>query len=308
MPESVPVFDGGPDGLRRDLGGYRAADPRVDWPNGGRLAVSFVINVEEGAELFLGDGDERNESAYEINELVENAPDLAMSSHFDYGSRRGWNRIRGEFLERGAVATINACGRAVAATPWIAQQAVEDGHEIAAHGWRWERHAGMEENHERDVIARTNQVLAEISGERVRGWHVRSSASVNTRRLLIEQGIEYDSNAYDDDVPVAMTVGGVPHVVLPYGFDTNDMRFFTGHFIRDADFADYCIAAIDQLRLEARTATRMLTIGLHTRIIGRPGRIAGLARVLDHLAGAPEVWIARRDRIADHWRSVADWG
>lgn len=296
---------GSEDGLARDFRGYGGAPPNVRWPGGNRLAVSFVVNIEEGAEYSLRTGDPSNETIYETVEVIEGVPNLAMESHFTYGTRAGWPRIR-EVLRRHSVrATLNACGRAIALSPWIAQEAVADGHEVSAHGWRWERQATMSEPEEREVIAKTVAALSAAAGTPPVGWNTRSSASVATRRLLVEHGgFLYDSNAYDDDVPYVVTVKDRPHVVLPYAFDTNDMRFFGGRgFVHAEDFARYCISAFDRLYAEGETQPRMMSIGLHLRIIGRPARIGGLEQVLAHMGSHAGVWFARRDEIAHAWRA-----
>ncbi|MEM8854848.1 MAG: polysaccharide deacetylase family protein, partial [Pseudomonadota bacterium] len=276
----------------RDFKGYGDRPPPVQWPGGARLAVSVVVNVEEGAELSLHDGDERNEHIYEAVEAVENARDLCMESHFEYGPRAGWPRIREVLRERGVRATVNACGRALLKTPWIAQEAVADGHEVAAHGWRWERHVHMDEATERNAIARTVDAITTTAGAPPVGWHTRSATSMRTRDLLIEQGgFLYDSNAYNDDLPYVVETAGGPHVVLPYAFDTNDMRFHNrGGFVFGSDFARYGIDAFDRLYREGARAPRMLSIGLHTRIIGRPARIGGLEALLDHALSHDGVW------------------
>jgi peptidoglycan/xylan/chitin deacetylase (PgdA/CDA1 family) len=200
---------------------------------------------------------------------------------------------------------MNCCARAIAYSPWLAEEAVADGHEISSHGWRWERQAHMSEAEERGVIAKAVAVLGDAAGTPPVGWHTRSATSVNTRRLLVEHGgFLYDSNAYDDDVPYVVDVGGRRHVVLPYAFDTNDMRFFNSYaFVQGNDFATYCIAAFDRLLAEGQDQPRMMSIGLHLRIIGRPGRIAGLETFLAHAASKPGVWFARRDEIAHAWRA-----
>ncbi len=288
----------------RDFAGYRQSEPAIRWPNGARLAVSVVVNVEEGAELSLAAGDEANEFIYEAAERVEGVRDLCMESHYEYGTRRGWARIRKALKDHGVTATLNANGRALAYSPWIAEEAVADGHEISAHGWRWERHVHMDEATERRAIARTVAAIAAAAGKPPVGWHTRSATSPNTRRLLCEQGgFLYDSNAYNDDCPFMAEAGGREIVVLPYAFDTNDMRFQPGGaFVHAEDFARYCIAAFDRLYAEGAEGPRMLSIGLHLRIIGRPARIGGLEQLLTHMASKPGVWFARRDAIAHHWR------
>ncbi len=273
------------------------------WPGDGRLAVSIVVNFEEGAELSIAAGDERNEHIYEAVERVDGRPDPCMDSHFAYGINEGWPRIRALLRRYGVKATLNSCGRAVATHPWLAREAAADGHEVSAHGWRWETHAGMDEETERFAIARTVEAIEAATGRPPVGWHTRSAASINTRRLLIEHGgFLYDSNAYDADVPRIETVLGRQHVVLPYAFDTNDMRFFNqGGFVFAEDFTRYCQSAFDRLHAEAAERPRMLSIGLHLRIIGRPARIGGLDQLLCAMATKPGVWFARRDEIARAW-------
>jgi allantoinase len=291
---------------RRDFAGYRDGAPVMRWPNGAGLAVSIVVNIEEGAELSLGDGDEANESIYEAVEQVNGARDLCMESHFEYGPRAGWPRIRDALQRRDIPATLNACGRALERTPWIAAEAAADGHEIAAHGYRWERHVHMDEAQERQAIHRTVAAITKTAGKPPLGWHTRSATSDRTRDLLIEQGgFLYDSNAYNDDLPYLVSTQAEPHIVLPYAFDTNDMRFFNrGGFVFGTDFARYCIDAFDRLHMESRHAPRMLSVGLHTRIIGRPARIGGLEAFLDHAMAAGDVWFATRAQIAHAWRAA----
>lgn len=285
--------------MRRDLKGYFGAEPAPCWPDDARLAVSFVVNIEEGAELSIGDGDERNEARYEAVEEVKGAPDPCMESHFGYGPRQGYKRIADAFDRYGVKATFSTCGRAADRTPWLIRDAVARGHEVSCHGWRWENHAGWDADKERAVIAKTHAALTEIAGVSPVGWHTRSATSPHTRALLVEHGgFTYDSNAYDDDIPYMEG----SHVVLPYAFDTNDMRFSPGGgFVQARDFSDYVIAGFDRLYAEGATAARMMSIGLHLRIIGRPARIGGLETVLAHIAATPSVWIARRRDIARHW-------
>jgi len=288
----------------RDFRGYGDQTPDVSWPNKARLALSIVVNIEEGAELSLSAGDEANEFIYEAAEKVEGVRDLCMESHYEYGMRRGWARIRAALKAHSASATLNACGRALAYSPWLAREAVADGHEISSHGWRWERQVHMDEPHERSVIARAVEAINATAGVPPVGWHTRSATSPNTRRLLMEHGgFLYDSNAYDDDMPRIVTDRERDLVILPYAFDTNDMRFQPGGgFVHGDDFARYCIACFDRLYAEGADEPRMMSVGLHLRIIGRPGRIAGLETFLGYAASKPGVWFARRDEIAHAWR------
>lgn len=296
----------------RDMRGYHGAEPPVRWPNGAQLAVSLVVNIEEGAELSLAAGDASNEFIYEAVERVEGSRDLCMESHYAYGTRRGWGRIRAALGAHAVQATLNACGRALHHSPWIATEAMADGHEVSSHGWRWERQVNMPEAEERQVIARAVAAITTAAGTPPVGWHTRSATSVNTRRLLLEHGgFLYDSNAYDDDTPYMSSIAGRDIVILPYAFDTNDMRFQPGGgFVQADDFARYCMAAFDRLYAEGAHGPRMLSIGLHLRIIGRPARIGGLERLLDHMARHQGVWFATRRQIAEAWRrgmGLAPW-
>ena len=287
----------------RDFLGYGGHVPDAQWPRRARVAVSFVVNVEEGAELSLSAGDERNESVYEVADEVTGVPDACMETHFEYGTRAGYWRIMDALERFGVTATLSACGRALEVSPWLAADAVRRGHEIAAHGYRWERHAHMTEDDERAVIARTVTAITAAAGARPVGWHTRSTPSPHTRRLLVEDGFLYDSDAYSDDLPFFVDVGGRAHVVIPYSFDTNDMHFHQGRqrFVTAGDFAEYVIDAFDTLWREGGTTPKMLSIGLHLRMIGRPGRIRGLERVLEHMRDKGATWFARRDAIARHW-------
>jgi peptidoglycan/xylan/chitin deacetylase (PgdA/CDA1 family) len=293
-------------GRSRDFRGYGDAPPHPRWPGAARLAVSLVVNVEEGAELALSAGDERNESRYEVDDEVAGAVDPCMESHFEYGTRAGYWRIMALLDRFGVPATVSACARALERSPWLARDALARGHEIACHGYRWESHAGMSEAVERAVIARSVATITRVAGVRPVGWHTRSASSVNTRRLLAEEGgFRYDSDAYDDDLPYLVRVSGRPHVVIPYSFDTNDMRFQAGGgFTLAGDFATYVTDAFDWLWREGERAPKLLSIGLHLRIVGRPGRIGALERILEHVTARGGVWVARRDAIADHWRAI----
>ena len=292
------------DSLSRDFLGYRGKTPLPDWPGKARVAVSVIVNYEEGAELSILDGDERNEKVYEVIEEVKNAPDPCMMSHFEYGSRSGYWRIMDTLDRHGVKATLSSCARAVERTPELTIDALARGHEVSCHGYRWETHAGMSEAEERAVIARTVKIIKEATGQIPVGWHTRSASSPNTRRLLCEHGgFIYDSDAYCDDLPFVLQVLGRPHVVLPHSFDNNDMRFGPGGgFTHADDFARYCIDSYDCLWREGSTNPKMMSVSLHTRFIGRPGRIAGLEKFLEHVQKKGGAWFARRDEIARHWR------
>jgi peptidoglycan/xylan/chitin deacetylase (PgdA/CDA1 family) len=287
----------------RNFVGYGDAKPHPHWPGEARVAVSFVVNFEEGAEYAVSDGDDHNEAIYEVENRLVGVPDLCLDSHFEYGARAGWWRVMEAFARHDVKVTVSACGRAVERTPVFAQDAIRRGHEVSAHGWRWESHAGMSEKVERERISRTVAAIAAATGVRPIGWHTRSSPSLNTRRLLIEEGgFLYDSDAYNDDLPYTLAIGERRHVGTPYAFDTNDMQFLnTNRFRGAADFADYVLEAFEVLHREGAEAPKMMSIGLHLRMIGRPGRVGALERILSAMRARGDVWIARRDDIARHW-------
>ena len=288
----------------RDFAGYRGTPPNPEWPGAARVAVSVVVNFEEGAELAISQGDERNEASYEVTREVVDHADPCMEFHYEYGTRAGYWRIM-EVLDRhGVKATVSSCGRAVEQSPWLVRDAHKRGHEVACHGWRWEQHYFMTEDEERAVIGRTVAEITAACGERPVGWHTKSTPSNNTRRLLVEEfGFLYDSDAYNDDLPYFVDINGRRHVVVPYAFDTNDMRF---HFGNDPmkvgdDFAQYVTDAFEWLWKEGEKAPKMMSIGIHLRRTGRPGRIGGLDRLLGQIREHGSVWFARRRDIAEHW-------
>lgn len=288
----------------RDFRGYGGRPPQPRWPGEARVAVSVVINFEEGAELTISGGDERNESRYEMVAEVVGFPDPCMESHYEYATRAAYWRVMDALDRHGVKGNISACGKAVETSPWLVQDAHARGHEISCHGYRWVQHYHMAIEQEREAIARTVRAITEATGVRPVGWHTRSAPSVNTRRLLAgEFGFLYDSDAYNDDLPYFVMVEGRRHVVVPYAFDTNDGRFDSGSDpMKTADhYAAYCIAAFDCLWREAETAPKMMSIGIHLRKMGRPGRIGALDRIFAHMNQKGGVWYARRKDIAQHW-------
>lgn len=292
----------------RDFRGYGNTFPSVRWPNSAAVAVSFVLNFEEGAEFSMADGDARNEGVYEVID-PRTEPDPCIDSHFEYATRTAWWRIADLFTQAGAPFTLSSCGQAVARNPWLARDAVARGHEVSAHGHRWQSHAGMDLATERAAIDASIDAIQTITGKRPVGWHTRSAATPNTRALLVERGFLYDSDAYNDDTPYYVAVNGKRHLVLPYAFDTNDMQFqHTQRFATAGSFSEYVCDAFDWLAREGRSAPRMLSIGLHLRMIGRPGRMKALETILNHLQASGTAWIATREQIARHWLEHAPEG
>lgn len=292
----------------RDFVGYGFEQPDIAWPNGARLAVSVVVNFEEGAEQQVGYGDPESERIGEVISVV--APgtrDIGQEQIFAYGMRAGLPRLLDALDERRLPATFFMCGKAVETVPDLAREVVERGHEGAVHGWRWRPHADYRTREaEAADLDRCVAVIEAATGSRPVGFFCRGSESLHTRGLLAERGFLYTSNAFDDDIPYA----DPDHpglVVLPYALDSNDMKFFHPNgFVRAREMVEYVEDALATLLAEARRGrTRLLNVGFHLRIAGRPARFPAFAGVLDTLAGlGDDVWVARREDIAAAWRNA----
>ncbi len=289
----------------RDLVGYGPDPPFADWPGGSRVALNFVINFEEGSELSIPDGDGISESGLTDGPNTPFGPgkrDLAAESMFEYGSRAGFWRLMRLFDERSLPTTIFACARALERNPLAAKAIVVAGHDICCHGWRWVMHSDLNESEERDHIRRAVESLERTVGGPPLGWYCRYTRSINTRRLLVEHGgFLYDSDSYNDDLPYWTNEYGRPHLVIPYTMVNNDANFLRGNLSDGEDFYRFARGGIEQLRSEGGTAPKMMSIGLHMRIAGHPGRAHGLARLLDHVRSLDDVWVCRRIDIAHHW-------
>ena len=286
----------------RDFRGYGRNVPNISWPGGKKIAVSFVLNFEEGSEFSIGDGDDHNEGIYEVIDCEQGARDFCIESHFEYGTRVGYWRIVDTLDRFNAKITVSACGKAAERSPWLVKDAVERGHEIAGHGYRWQTHAKMTLDEEREEIAKCVNAIKNCSGKAPVGWHTRSERSQNTRKILIEQGFIYSDDAYNDETPYFVSVEDKLHLILPYSFDTNDMQFQnTNRFNTAKSFATYVCDAFDWLALRESHIPRVMTIGLHLRMITRPGRMFALEKILEHITGSGKAWIAPREEIAKHW-------
>jgi peptidoglycan/xylan/chitin deacetylase (PgdA/CDA1 family) len=293
----------------RDLLGYAGRPPKVEWPNGARLAVQLAVNFEEGAENSVEAGDPVAEQIGEVTTVVKpGVRDIGQEQLFAYGMRSGIWRMLDVFDHYAMPATFWMCGYAVQRVPQIARRVVEAGHEPAVHGWRWRPHCEFTDPQaERESIKRCLDVTEQATGVRPVGFFCRGSQSAYTRDLLIDLGFEYDSNAMDDDLPYwAKSSTGRAILAVPYAFDTNDMKFYHPNgFVTQDEFVGYVRHAIDALLDEgARSSPKMLTIAYHLRISGRPARIGALTRVLSYLQSLGDaVWVARRCDIARFWRS-----
>jgi putative urate catabolism protein len=291
-------------GYPRDLVGYGARPPHPRWPGGARIAVSFVLNVEEGGENSVLHGDPASETF--LSEIIgaQAFPDrhLSMESLYEYGSRAGVWRILRLFEQTGLPLTVFGVARALQANPELVSAIVGAGHEIAGHGLRWISYQDVDIDTERAHLAEAVRILTELVGHPPAGWYTGRD-SPNTRRLVVEHGgFRYDSDSYADDLPMWVDVDGTPQLVIPYTLDTNDMRFASPQgFNTGEHFFTYCRDAFDVLYAEGATAPKMLSIGLHARIIGRPARFGALQRLVAYIAAHPDVWVCRRVDIARHW-------
>jgi putative urate catabolism protein len=289
----------------RDLIGYGARAPDPRWPGGARLALQIVMNYEEGGERSILHGDDFAEAF--LQEVVGMQPlkgvrNMQVESIYEYGTRVGFWRLMRLFAERDVKISVFAVGMALERHPQAAAALVEAGHEVVSHGWRWIDYQFVGEDEEREHIRLAIESLTKATGSRPRGWYT-GRLSPNTRRLVVEEGgFLYDSDAYNDDLPYWVLVSGKPHLVIPYTLDNNDMKFgMPQGFNTGDDFFTYLRDAFDVLYAEGATAPKMMSVGLHMRLAGRPGRFAALRRFLDHVQRHRDVWICRRIDIAHHW-------
>jgi putative urate catabolism protein len=293
----------------RDLIGYGRNPPHADWPNRARVAVQFVLNYEEGGENCVLHGDAGSEQF--LSEIVgaTSYPErhLSMESIYEYGSRVGVWRILREFERRGLQLTVFGISMALQRHPDVTQAFVELGHEIACHGWRWIHYQSMDEATEREHLRIGMQIIEQLTGQRPQGWYTGRD-SPNTRRLVVDDGgLLYDSDYYGDELPFWTRVSRsdgreVDHLVVPYTLDANDMRFATPQgFNTGEHFLQYLKDSFDVLYAEGEDSPKMMSIGMHCRLLGRPGRFRALQQFLDHIERHDRVWVCRRIDIARHW-------
>ena len=294
----------------RDLIGYGDNPPHPHWPGNARIALSFVLNYEEGGERNVLHGDTESEAF--LSEMVAAQPlqgqrNMSMESLYEYGSRAGVWRVLKLFRQARIPLTVFAVAMAAQRHPDVIRAMVADGHEICSHGYRWIDYQDVDEALEREHMREAIRILTAISGQRPLGWYTGRTGP-NTRRLVMEEGgFLYDSDAYDDDLPYWQpgSMPDTPHLVIPYTLDTNDMRFTQVQgFNKGDDFFDYLKDAFDVLYAEGIDAPKMLSVGLHCRLIGRPGRLASLKRFIEYVQGHEQVWCARRVDIARHWQQI----
>jgi putative urate catabolism protein len=296
------------DSPARDFVGYAGDPPHARWPDEARIAVNFVLNYEEGGEYSVFDGDGRSESALtEVSaaRVPEGQRDFGSEGMYEYGSRVGFWRLARAFEARGWPMTVFASAVALERNPAAAQFIRAQGWDVCAHGWRWIEHYKLDEATEREHIRKAVASIRRSVGERPYGWYCRYAPSAHTRRLLIEEGgFLYDSDSYNDELPYWVETRGAPHLVLPYSLVTNDVKLTAGLFTGD-DFFALLRDAFDVLYAEGASRPKMMSVGLHPRLVGHPARAAGLFRFMEHVAARERVWVCRRLDVARHWRAHA---
>jgi len=286
----------------RDLIGYGVTPPHPKWPNDARLALNIVVNYEEGSESSMHEDGFSETGLTEMPTSAVKDRDLGAESMFEYGSRVGFWRILRLVQERNLPMTIFGCALALERHPPAAEAIRKARFDVCCHGWRWIKHYELAEAEEREHIKRAIESLQKSVGERPLGWYCRYAPSVNTRRLLVEEGgFLYDSDAYNDELPYWVHVGGKPHLIVPYSMTNNDSKYMRSGMTTSDQFFSLCRDAFDMLYAEGKTQPKMMSVGLHMRITGHPARASGLARFLDHVLKHPDVWVCRRSDIARHW-------
>jgi peptidoglycan/xylan/chitin deacetylase (PgdA/CDA1 family) len=286
----------------RDLVGYAGDPPHARWPRDARIAVNFVINYEEGSEYNAEDDGFSEGTLTESGTRDVKGRDLAAEGMFEYGSRVGFWRVKRIFDERQIPLTVFGCALALERNPNVAAAIRESQWDVCSHGWRWVKHYELTEDEERHHIHMAIDSMKKTLGARPLGWYCRYGPSLHTRRLLVEEGgFLYDSDAYNDELPYWVRVENTPHLVVPYSLTANDVKFGSGGLFTADDYFTFVKDGFDVLYREGSTRPKMMSLGLHLRLIGHPSRAAGLERVLDYMKKHEGVWFARRLDIAQHW-------
>ncbi len=286
----------------RDFIGYGRNTPKFEWPHGARLALNIVVNYEEGAERNPLDGDPvREESSEAAYPARPGEREIVQESVSEYGSRVGIYRCIDLFDKYQVSPTIFACALALERNPPVTAEFVHRDYDIVSHGYRWINHLGFTEDQEREQIRKAKESFARTIHRPVLGWFNRSPQTVATRRILAEEGFLFDSQAVNDDIPYFQEVKGRPFLIVPYAVEVNDFRFWRGSMFTARDFETYCIDSFDTLYRESARTPRMMSVGLHSKIIGRPGRVGGLERFLSYVRQHSDVWLASRTDIARFW-------
>ena len=289
----------------RDLRGYGRSPPDANWPKGARIALQFVINYEEGAEMCVLHGDRSSEAF--LSEIVGALPypdarHMNMESLYEYGARAGFWRLHRLFSDRGLPVTVFAVAMAIERNPDVVAAMQDAEWEIASHGYRWIDYQFVDEAVEREHLSKAIKVHSKVTGERPLGWYLGRCSPRSHDLISEEGGFVYSADSYADDLPYWDRRGKRPQLIVPYTLDANDMRFATAQgFNSGQQFFDYLKDSFDVLYAEGAAKPKMMSVGLHCRLVGRPGRAAALERFLDYVAGFDDTWICRRIDIARHW-------
>ncbi|MBA2482933.1 MAG: polysaccharide deacetylase family protein [Nitrosomonas sp.] len=290
--------------LPRDFIGYGKSPPHAKWPNSARLAINFAVNIEEGAERSVLEGDKTSENyltELALRQALNGERDYFSESIFEYGSRCGIWRLLNLFEQHNLKITAWACGLALQKNPLLAAHLSANGHEIAGHGYRWIDYRNIPPEIERQHIAKTIRIIEHYTGEKPYGWYTGRKSEI-TRNLLVEAGIRYDSESYADDLPYWQFVERQAHLIIPYTFDVNDAKYFlTTGWMSGEDFLIYLQNTVRYLYREGEHCPKMMTVALHARISGHPGRAEVIHRFLEFLQKFPQIWVATRQQIAQHW-------
>ncbi|WP_430335863.1 polysaccharide deacetylase family protein [Rhodococcus sp. ACT016] len=298
------IVDMGQHPYPRDLRGYADTPPEQCWPNGARLALNFVLNYEEGAENTLLNGDTQSENY--IHEIPATTPlfrqrDVNAESVYDYGARVGVWRLLRIFEQAQIPVTVFAVGHALALNPRVGRAFATAGHEVASHHWRWKNYIDVDPSVEKEHIQRSIEVITELTGTAPVGWY-SGRGSLHSRELAAAAGFKYDSDAYDDELPHWQLVNDKPQLIIPYTLDVNDFRFsLPSGYATGADFEQHMRDTFDVLYSESAQTPRMMSVGLHPRMAGRPGRARALQRFIAYVKEVDGVWICTRAQIAEHW-------
>jgi peptidoglycan/xylan/chitin deacetylase (PgdA/CDA1 family) len=298
------VHGGAGAGPVRDLTGYADSVPVVRWPGRARIAISLVINIEEGSEVAIGNGDDANETGLaEVPAVYSHSGqrDLAIESMYEYGSRAGYFRLAAVADEFQVPVTAFACAVALENNPAIARSIVDRGFDVVSHGYRWEDVTLLSRDEERDHIRLALASFDRTLRVRPEGWYCRYGPSVHTRELLVEEGFRYDCDSYADDLPYFVDVKDTRHLVIPYSLNNNDGKFSSGEFGSPREFFEHLQYEFDMLYAEGAAAPRMMSVGLHLRLAGHPARTKALRDFIRYATSFPDVWFATRAQIAAAW-------
>jgi allantoinase len=288
--------------MERDLIGYGKETPRVQWPGGARIAISMVVNYEEGSERTPLYGDDSHETAGEISSSKpREARSLQTETQWEYGARAGVWRLMRILKQYDVKGTFYVCALALEHNPPLGPEIVAQGHDVCGHGYRWIEQWHLDKAAEQESIHKAVVSIEKTTGRRPLGWFTKSGPSLNTRDILESEGFLYDCDGINDDLPYYSTANGKPFLVVPYAFDSNDGKYWRNGWGNAGHFFEYLKDSFDMLYEEGATHPKMMSVGLHSRVSGHPGRAVAVSRFLEYVRGHDKIWFAGRDDIARWW-------